>query len=241
MTAATYDYESRAFGVQPVSMDDYRFRRCLAQLGQGENRVLLDVGCGAGNRTVLSDRATPGLTCIGLEYTEQSIRAGLAGDHGDVVFLRGSVEDIPLADASIDYVTGFDIFEHLTRPEAALRECLRVLKPGGMLHAFIPCEGEPLTVYQWAPPVRWLKRDNVGHIQHFRKARLRVLLRDLGAEIIDEQHSYFYISQLGDAVRQLSKLIKTEATQTGIPAHRIKSKPLAALVKAYRLDRRCHV
>ena len=47
---------------------------------------------------------------------------------------------LPIADASIDVVTLFDVVEHIPDDAAALREALRVLRPGGHLLLTTPSE-----------------------------------------------------------------------------------------------------
>ncbi|MBA3284832.1 MAG: methyltransferase domain-containing protein, partial [Nitrosopumilus sp.] len=47
----------------------------------------------------------------------------------------------PISDASIDVVVSFETVEHLNSPEAFLSECIRVIKPGGLLILSTPnCE-----------------------------------------------------------------------------------------------------
>jgi predicted SAM-dependent methyltransferase len=59
---------------------------------------------------------------------------------GPGVVVHDLSKGIPLPDASCDVVYHSDILEHLTRPDAQLfmRECFRVLKPGGILRVAVP-------------------------------------------------------------------------------------------------------
>ncbi|NOT12357.1 MAG: methyltransferase domain-containing protein [Methylococcaceae bacterium] len=41
-------------------------------------------------------------------------------------------------DTSLDLIVSNDVFEHVPDPEAAFRECSRVLRPGGLMFATIP-------------------------------------------------------------------------------------------------------
>ena len=50
----------------------------------------------------------------------------------------------PWADCSCEEVLGLDVFEHLhLMPEAWMRECHRILVPGGLLRLRVPVFGSP--------------------------------------------------------------------------------------------------
>jgi ubiquinone/menaquinone biosynthesis C-methylase UbiE len=98
---------------------------------------LLDVGCGTARFLDFVKQAWPRLPVLGLDLSEAYARA--ARHHlrhrSRVGFVVGKGEDIPLADASEDAVTSIFTFHELP-PEvrrAVVRECARVLKPGGRL------------------------------------------------------------------------------------------------------------
>lgn len=57
----------------------------------------------------------------------------LADEQERVHFLRCPAEKLPFADATFDVVTCLEALEFTTKPEVALKECIRVLKPGGLL------------------------------------------------------------------------------------------------------------
>jgi SAM-dependent methyltransferase len=48
------------------------------------------------------------------------------------MFVRGNGEGLPFTDASFDVVVMTEVIEHLLRPELAVWEVARVLKPGGV-------------------------------------------------------------------------------------------------------------
>lgn len=92
----------------------------------------LDVGTGNGDGTILLADTN---RCIGLEYGPTS--AAIARRQGCVV-TRGDARRLPFAAASFDSITCLDVLEHLPRPEEALAEMARVLRPGALLILLTP-------------------------------------------------------------------------------------------------------
>ena len=95
---------------------------------------MLDVGCGTG--VVAVTAAQKGATVTGLDLTPELLvvareNAAIAGV--DITWHEGDIEQLPFADASFDAVVSQ--FGHIfaPRPEVAIGEMLRVLKPGGTI------------------------------------------------------------------------------------------------------------
>jgi SAM-dependent methyltransferase len=106
----------------------------LAKLRPGE--VVLDLGSGAGIDVLLSaKRVGPTGKAYGLDMTEEML--ALANENkrksgiGNVGFLKGEIEHIPLPDASVDVVISNCVINLSADKDAVLREAFRVLKPGG--------------------------------------------------------------------------------------------------------------
>lgn len=47
---------------------------------------------------------------------------------------------LPFTDSSIDRVIATHVFEHIPDPVSALEECVRVVKPGGVISLILPCD-----------------------------------------------------------------------------------------------------
>src|SRR5437879_6234762 len=110
----------------------------LAELKPGE--VVLDLGSGAGLDVLLSARRVwPGGQAYGLDMTDEMLalanhnrdKAGV----GNATFLKGSIDDIPLPDASVDVVISNCVINLAEDKAAVIREAHRVLRPGGRLAA----------------------------------------------------------------------------------------------------------
>ena len=98
---------------------------------------LLDAGCGGGSITLgLADIVAPG-EVEGLDANGEQIQAAtkLASDRGlqNARFQQGSVYELPFPDSSFDAVFSNGLLEHLSEPERALLEFVRVLKSPGVV------------------------------------------------------------------------------------------------------------
>jgi len=108
----------------------------LADLHAGD--VVLDLGSGGGIDVFLSARRVgPTGKVYGLDMTPEmlelarknQVEAGLT----NVEFLQGTIEDIPMPDATVDVVISNCVVNLSPDKDAVLHESFRVLKPGGHL------------------------------------------------------------------------------------------------------------
>jgi SAM-dependent methyltransferase len=88
----------------------------------------VDLGCGTARFTSLIG----GVCRAAVVGVEPSLRMLAEREVGEGPFVAGTAEALPLADRSIDLVFASMVYHHL-RPEAALPEVRRVLRPGGHL------------------------------------------------------------------------------------------------------------
>ena len=108
----------------------------VADLHPGE--TVLDLGSGAGADVLISARrVAPGGRAIGLDMTDEMLELARANaaDAGvaNVEFLKGYIEDIPLADGSVDVVISNCVINLSADKPSVIREAARVLSPGGRL------------------------------------------------------------------------------------------------------------
>ena len=106
----------------------------LAELRPGE--TVLDLGSGGGIDVLLSARRVgPAGFAYGLDMTDEMLalaeRNRAAAGAGNVRFLKGTIERIPLPDASVDVVISNCVINLSADKGRALREAFRVLRPGG--------------------------------------------------------------------------------------------------------------
>jgi len=115
----------------------------LAVPGVGE---VVDIGCGTGTLAVALAHADVVVRVCGVDGDERVLDRARqrAADCADRVrFSRGLADALPVDDGSIDAVTATLLLHHLSTAgkQRALREALRVLRPGG--HLVIADFGRP--------------------------------------------------------------------------------------------------
>jgi SAM-dependent methyltransferase len=106
----------------------------LADLRPGD--VVLDLGSGGGIDVLLSARRVgPTGFAYGVDMTDEMLalaeRNREAAGARNVRFLRGTIESVPLPDASVDVVLSNCVINLSTDKPRVLREAFRVLRPGG--------------------------------------------------------------------------------------------------------------
>jgi SAM-dependent methyltransferase len=95
--------------------------------------TLLDVGCGSGNFLVLAKES--GWEALGVEPDSAAVAE--ARRKGVSVQL-GGLESYAGQEGRFDVITMHHVIEHFHDPLGALRDCHRLLKPGGILWLVTP-------------------------------------------------------------------------------------------------------
>jgi len=108
----------------------------VAELREGE--TVLDLGSGGGIDVLLSARRVgPTGRAIGVDMTDEmlSLARRNAADAGatNVEFRKGTIEALPLDDASVDVVISNCVINLASDKTAVFREIARVLRPGGRM------------------------------------------------------------------------------------------------------------
>lgn len=97
---------------------------------------VLDVGCGGGQLAIELARKRPDLVINGLDLSSAQVkrasnRAAAAGVQTE--YFQGSALDLPFKPETFDLVYSVASIKHWPDYRAGLKECLRLVKPGGLL------------------------------------------------------------------------------------------------------------
>jgi len=96
---------------------------------------VLDSGCGPGLVSIYMSKYVK--ECVALDLTEKMLttaRANVARESiHNITFAKGDMTNLPFPDNSFDGSLTRYTFHHLEQPRAALRELVRVTRPGGRI------------------------------------------------------------------------------------------------------------
>ncbi len=120
---------------EPVALAHYATYVDFVARSSSSNAAgrLLDVGCG--NAWSAYSFARRGFDVTGVDLNADAFEPPA---HPKLLLREGSVLCLPFPDASFDLVASYQMLEHVPAPEAALREMLRVVRPGGTISIVSP-------------------------------------------------------------------------------------------------------
>lgn len=167
----------------------------VAMLRSAGAHTLLDVGAGTGRGIRRLAEAMPELSARGIEPVAALIdQAASKNGLPPGSLIRGTGETLPFLDASFDAVCSFALLHHVPRPEAVVREMLRVARK-----AVVIIDGNRFGQGRW--PIRLLKlalyKMRLWNSVNFLKTRGRGYL-------ITEGDGLAYSYSVYDSFRQIS-------------------------------------
>ncbi len=198
-----FDYETARWGEETIHLGErsiagYRLSEALRFLP--ERGRVLEVGCGAGRFLRAVGAARPGLLLTGTDVSRGAL-ATLAKIAPGIETRLATPHALPARDGEFDAVLLLDVLEHLEDPASMLAEIRRALVPGGVLHAHVPCEGDPRSLWRWLPGQSgagaWKRRFG-GHVQRFRRRALLTQIEAAGFETLRVRGSLHLIGNVAD-------------------------------------------
>lgn len=173
--------------------------QALQRYNVGNLRVVVDVGTADGLMLATLREHLGALTFLGLDYSLPLLRAvaleGVRKAQGDALAL-------PVRSQCTDAVIATAIIEHIPDAARFLRECQRVLRPGGLLVLTTP---NP-TMNRFAENLGILK--DAGHNQTFTLTQLAMYVTACNSEILEARK--FMFSPIGfPAEKTLERVLRS--------------------------------
>jgi SAM-dependent methyltransferase len=113
--------------------------------------------------------------------------AGEAPDGAAAQTVQGDALELPFPDDSFDKIIASEVLEHIPDDMRAMRELLRVLKPGGQLAVTVP---------SWLPErICWALSEDYhtapgGHVRIYTRAELEAKLKATGFRVDGHHHAH---------------------------------------------------
>ncbi len=166
------DIASRADAIRQLSL----------QLRGIESPVIIEIGCSSGFLLRDIQRVLPNAFLLGADVVKAPLY-DLALDFPTLPLFRFDLVQCPLPDASIDAVVLLNVLEHIEDDDQAIRQILRLLKPGGIAVIEVPAGPSLYDDYDRA-------------LMHYRRYEMCGLVRQcdkVGFSILRKSHLGFFI------------------------------------------------
>lgn len=162
-------------------------RVCSGFSRDGGGLRILDVGCGTGRHTCEAYRQ-PAATVVGTDRCFDDVAEAArrlrfhdaVGEHGGGAWGLNAADilALPFRDAAFDIVICSEVLEHIPDHRSAVREVMRVLRPGGDLVVSVPRAFPERICWMLS---REYRNTPGGHIRIYRRRDLIRLVETAGA------------------------------------------------------------
>lgn len=182
-----YDWTEIADGLKGPEaflhrLREERIKELFIRFYKGGN--CLDAGCGTG----LVTRNLP-VDSVGLDINPRNIEK-LKRHAPHIRGVIANLESIPFPNNSFSTIICTEVVEHFTDPKPALKELLRVLKPGGIIIWSIPTNSILWKLRFLSFTCRGDQRE--PYHKHYSKKEFKKILKDFFEIIESNYYSFFF-------------------------------------------------
>ena len=152
-------------------------RETIARLSVQPSDNVLDIGCGTGAMLAQLAALFPDTLLYGVDASPEMLDVASQRLPSTVELKQGWAEELPYSDRKFDTVVSCSMLHHSRRPDAALTERLRVLRPNGTLVITDWCDDYlSCKLHDWY--CKWRDR---SHFRTYGVRQCRRLLEAAGA------------------------------------------------------------
>jgi SAM-dependent methyltransferase len=202
------------------------------------NAVGADVGCGSGRWARLAAPRVGELHCVDASPDALAVARRTLAGVPSARFHVASVDELPFPDASLDFAYSLGVLHHVPDTRAAMRACVRKLKPGApfLCYLYFRFDNRPAW-YRWlwsaSEPVRfavsrspnWLRHllaDGIAACVYWPLARLAAVAEVAGARVDSwplsfYRHRPYYVLRT-DALDRFGTRLEQRFTRAEIAA-----------------------
>lgn len=160
-------------------LNEKRFKEIEQYISTGK---LLDVGCATGY--FLDVAKNHGIETFGVELSEKAIQQAMLR-HKNI--FHGTLEEANFEDSTFDFVTLFDLIEHITDPNSTIKEISRIIRQEGGIAISTP------DITSWHARIlgkSWGFIIPLEHLFYFSPHSMKLLLKKHGFDVVTIRKNY---------------------------------------------------
>jgi len=168
---------------------DYRDKEILKFIDAGNEKTILDIGCGEGILMEKIIQIFPDAEVFGIDPSHENV--SICKQYGLKAY-DGSSYELSVNKESFDCVLFIEVIEHLEYPELAIKEIYKVLKKGGKLILLFPHD----SIFKLVRVLTLKFKEafyNAGHVKQWHPTKVVNILEKNGFEITYTKNLPFYL------------------------------------------------
>lgn len=182
----------------------------------GKNDLtILDIGCGTG---AMSQKLNTKGLVVSADFSPLALT--FSKKRGLNRLCNADAMNLPFKSESFDVIISLDILEHLPNDCAALREYLRVLKPGGKLFATVPAYASLWSGHDVA----------LMHHRRYHTGELQRKVREAGFTLHKVSYAMTILCPVVWAYRKISRFFGNKPAASLVPVPSVINRSLTSLL-----------
>lgn len=178
--AKTFGSASQSYDVS-ARLQRFSGKHLMPWLPKKNNLTVVDLGSGTGFFTDLLAGSYERV--IGLDISKKMLQFAKTNRDKSIIWLEGDAHKLPLQDSSVDFIYSNLVIQWFDPLETAIKEMLRVLKPGGLIIFTTLVDG---TLFELKSS--WKQVDDDQHVIDFKTVNeLNQLFNGPNSKLIEQK------------------------------------------------------